>query len=56
MKVLQKNYNEEIDKEYFLQVDVQYREKLHDYKNYLHKDLPFLPEKMKTEKIRRPYS
>ena len=45
MKVLQKNYNEEIDKEYFHQVGVQYREKLYDYKNYPHNDLLFLPEK-----------
>ena len=32
-----KNYNEESDKEYFLEVDVQYLEKLHE----LHNDLPF---------------
>ena len=42
-----KNYNEESDKEYFLEVDVQFLEKLHD----LHNDLPFLPEKMNTEKV-----
>ena len=44
-----KNYNEESDKRYFLKVDVQYTEKLHE----LHNDLPFLPEKMKTEKVER---
>ena len=40
-----KNYNEESDEGYFVEVDVQYPEKLHD----LHNDLPFLPERMKTE-------
>ena len=35
-----KNYNEESDEGYFLEVDVQYLEKLHE----LHNDLPFLPE------------
>ena len=34
-----KNCNEESDKKYFLEVDVQYSEKLHE----LHNDLPFLP-------------
>ena len=33
-----KNYNEKRDKGYFLEVDVQYTEKLHD----IHNDLPFL--------------
>ena len=33
-----KNYNEEIDERYFLEVDVQYPENLHN----LHKNLPFL--------------
>ena len=36
-----KNYNEECDEGYFLEVDVQYIEKLHE----LH-DLSFLPERM----------
>ena len=40
-----KNYNEESDEGYFLKVDVQYPEKLHD----LHNGLPFLPERMKIE-------
>ena len=35
------SYDEESDEEYFLKVDVQYPEKLHE----LHNDLPFLPEK-----------
>ena len=42
-----KSYNEESDEGYFLEVDVQYPEKLHE----LHNDLPFLPERMKTEKL-----
>ena len=35
-----KNYYEESDERYFLEVDVQYEEKLHEPQN----DLPFLPE------------
>ena len=38
-----KNYNEESDEGYFLEVNVQYPEKLHE----LHKNLPFLPERKK---------
>ena len=41
-----KIYNEESDKEYFFEADVQYIEKLHK----LHNDLPFVPERMKIEK------
>ena len=33
-------YNEESDQGYFVKVDVQYREELHDLDN-LHNDLPF---------------
>ena len=44
-----KNYNEESDEEYFLEVDVQYLEKLDD----LHDDLPFLLERMKIEKVEK---
>ena len=44
-----KDCNEESDEGYFLQVDVQYLEKLHD----LHNDLPFLPERMKIEKVEK---
>ena len=33
-----KNYNEENDQGYFIKVDVQYTEKLHEF----HNDLPFL--------------
>ena len=42
-----KNYNEEINEEYFLEVHVQYLENLHDLRN----DLPFLLERMKIEKV-----
>ena len=41
-----KSYNEESDEGYFLEVTVQYPEKLHE----LHNDLPFLPKRMKIEK------
>ena len=44
-----KNYNEESNEGYFLEVDVQYLEKLHE----LDKDLPFLPERMKIEKVEK---
>ena len=42
-----KNYNEESDKGYFLEVDIQHLEKLRE----LHNDLPFLPERTKIEKV-----
>ena len=41
-----KNNTEESDYGYFLYVDAEYLEKLHDF----HNDLPYLPERMKTEK------
>ena len=41
---LKKNYNEENNEEYFLEVDAQYLE------NELHNYLSFLPERMKIEK------
>ena len=44
-----KNYNEESDEGYILDTDVQYLEKVHE----IHNDLPFLPEKMKTEKVEK---
>ena len=44
---LMKSYNEKSDKGNFLEVDVQYLEKLHD----LHNDLPLLPERMKIGKF-----
>ena len=39
-----KSYNEESDEGYFMEVDVQYLEKLHIF-------LPFLPERMKIKKV-----
>ena len=44
-----KNYNEESDEGYFLEVDVQYLEKLQE----LHNDSPFLPGRMKIEKVEK---
>ena len=37
-----KNYSENNNKGYILEVDVRYLERLHE----LHSDLPFLPERM----------
>ena len=42
-----KNYNDESHEWYFLEVDVQYPGILYN----LHHDLPFLPKKIKTEKV-----
>ena len=44
-----KNHNEESDEGCFVEVDVQYPEKLHE----LHNGLPFLPERMKVEKFEK---
>ena len=44
-----KNYNEESDEGYFLEVYIQYLEKLYE----LHNDLLFLPERMKIERVER---
>ena len=44
-----KNYNEESDERYFLEVGVQYLEKLHE----LHNNLTFIPERMKIEKVEK---
>ena len=41
-----KNYDEDSDKGYILEADVEYPENFHD----LHSDLPFLPERMKINK------
>ena len=40
-----KSYNGESDEGYFLDVDFQFLEKLHE----LHNDLPFLPERIKIQ-------
>ena len=39
-----KNHNEESDEGYFLKVDIQYSEKLHEF----HNDLSFLTGRIKT--------
>ena len=44
-----KKYNEKSDKGSFLEVYVQYLEKLHELNN----DLPILAERMKTEKVQK---
>ena len=41
--------NEESEEEYFVKVDVQDPEMLHE----LHNDLPFLPERTKIEKVKK---
>ena len=49
MKISLKNYNEESDEEYFVELDVQYLENLHE----LHDDLSFLHKRMKIEKVEK---
>ena len=44
-----KNYNKESDEGYFIGVDVQYLEKLHE----LHNDFSLLPETKKSEKVEK---
>ena len=44
-----KKYNVKSDERYFLGVNIQYPEKLHE----LHNDLPFLPKGMKIEKVEK---
>ena len=44
-----KDYDENADKRYILEVDVEYPEKL----RMLHSDLPFLPERMKINKCEK---
>ena len=44
-----KNYDEDNDKGYILEVDVKYSRRLHD----LHSDLPFLPKRMKIDKCKK---
>ena len=44
-----KNYDEDNDKGYILEVDVKYLRKLHD----LHSDLPFLPKRMKIDECKK---
>ena len=44
-----KSYNGDIDEGYFLEVNVQHLENMHN----LHNDLPFLLEKMKSENFEK---
>ena len=44
-----KNYDQESDAGYILEVDVEYPKNLHD----LHSDSPFLPERMKINKCNK---
>ena len=48
-KEFTKNYNENNNKGYILEVDVKYPKKLHDS----HSDLPFLPRRMKIDKCKK---
>ena len=44
-----KNYNEKSDEGYFLEVDVQYPENMHEF----YYDLPFFPELKKFDKVQK---
>ena len=44
-----KNYNQNDNKGYILEVDIKYLKKLHE----LHSDLPFLPERMEINKCKK---
>ena len=44
-----KNYDEDSDKGYILEVDGKYLKKLHD----LHSDLPYFPKRMKIDKFKK---
>ena len=46
---IKKNYNQESDEGYLLEVDAHYLEKLHE----LYNDLLFLPEQMTIEKVKK---
>ena len=47
-----KSFNQESDEGHFLEVELQYHERLHE----LHNDLPFCPEKMKIETVEKLFT
>ena len=47
--IIMQTYNEESDKGYFFEIDIQYPDKLYE----LYNDLSFLPERMKIEKVEK---
>ena len=49
MEISLKNYNKESDEGYFLEVEIQYPEKIHEF----HNGLPLLPERMKIRKVEK---
>ena len=49
MKVFRESYNEESGERFFLEVDIQYSEKLHE----LHNDMLLLREIMKINKVKK---
>ena len=49
LKKISQKYNEESDKRYFLEVDLQYTKNLHELRN----DLQVLRERMKIEKVEK---
>ena len=44
-----KNYDEDSNVGYFIEVDIEYPKELHNK----HSDLPFLPERMKVNKCKK---
>ena len=44
-----KNYNQESDEGYFLEVDVQHPEKIYE----IHNDLPFFPKRKKIQNVEK---
>ena len=44
-----KKHDEDCNKGYFLEVDIDYTKELFNF----HKDLPFLPERKKVEKVEK---